>query len=337
MPNGRYLLPDDPNEQNTVCIQINVPDDIGYITAFWGALGELGFWSKWEKDPQHKAAIVASRWRQILSDAHNSSCESEPMNFALVQYGCDIVLIVNGFEAARLTLDGSACPALIGPQGPQGEQGIQGPPGEDGADGIAGDYIKNITVVDGVLRKTDQDDNVIDVVDFCDDPCMWKCEYIFATMAALKPWVLTYGDWPGNLQMHLYYDAFGVWSAQLLAYIQFNDTFTVDHIEVDIFLPSGVFGPPVAIHIRDQDGHWIHNEQLQPTGLDQPMQITIKEDISSLWHNLDFLALDIIQDNDGTGQDDWAEVYVEAIRLSGAWPRPRYDDGAIDRLICPES
>ena len=337
MTEKRFLLPDDPNEQDTICIQFNVPNDLGYLTAFWGAVGELGFWNSWERDPQKQATVVASRWRQIIKDARNSDCAGGPMNFSFQQQGCDIVLLVDGFEAARLTLDGSLCPALVGPPGPQGPQGIQGPPGEDGTDGLAGDYIKDIIMVDGVLRKIDQDDNTVDVVDFCDDPCHWTCEYLFATMNDLKPWVLTYGDWPGNLKMHLYYDALGVWSAQLLAYIQMNDTFNVSEIEVDVFLPYGDFGPHITIIIRDGDGHQIHFEYLNPTGFSQPMQFTIKEQIPEMWQDLDFLAVDIIQENSGNGQDDWAELYIEAIRLKGSYPRPRYDDGQIDRLICPES
>lgn len=336
MSEQRYLLPDDPQEQDTVCIQFEVPNDLGYLSAFWGAIGELGFWNSWDRDAQKQGAIVAQRWREIIENARNSSCEGQQMDFILQQQNCDIVLLVNGFEATRLTLNTSLCPDLVGPQGPQGPPGPQGIPGEDGQDGIAGDYIQDIQLVDGVIRKRDQDGNISDVVDLCDDPCNWSCGWIFATMDYLKPWVLTYGDWPGNLQMHLYYDGLGVWSAQLLAYLQMNNEFTVSHIEVDVFLPYGNFGPPVTIIIRDQSGNNIHFEELQPSGFSQPMQFTIKEDIPENWQLLEFIAVDIIQENAGNGQDDWAEVYIEAIRMSGPHPKPRYDDGAIDRLICPE-
>lgn len=335
--NGGYMLPDVIDPPNSVCVKVMVPDNPYHMAAFIGALDSLGRWYNWQRDPDKKGKEVAAVWRPIVEAARLSNCEDEPMNFVLQQQGCDIVLLVNGFEATRMTLDTTACPSLVGPPGPPGPQGIQGPPGEDGQDGIAGDYIQDIQLVDGVLRKRDQDGNISDVANFCDDLCLWHCEYIFATMSYLKPWVLTYGDWPGNLQMHLYYDGLGVWSAQLLAYLQMNDLFKVSHIEVDVFLPYGNFGPPVVIIIRDGDGNNFHFEELQPTGLSQPMQFTIKVDVPENWQELDFIALDIIQENAGNGQDDWADVYIESIRLSGPWPRPRYDDGAIDRLICPEA
>lgn len=65
---GGYILPlviDPP--RFSICIEI--PDDIYHIAAFWGALDQLTWSKNWQRDPDHKAAVVARIWETLLNEA----------------------------------------------------------------------------------------------------------------------------------------------------------------------------------------------------------------------------------------------------------------------------
>jgi len=60
------LLPtviDPPDEK---CFIVHVPNDEGYVRAFWGALEHLGYWYAWEKEASHSGKDAAARWRESI-------------------------------------------------------------------------------------------------------------------------------------------------------------------------------------------------------------------------------------------------------------------------------
>ena len=61
---GGWILPQtiDPDR---VCVQLNIPNDPDHIAAFWGALWELTYWNKWQRDPDHKGTEVAQVWKDV--------------------------------------------------------------------------------------------------------------------------------------------------------------------------------------------------------------------------------------------------------------------------------
>lgn len=64
-----YLLPDDLDPDVFKCLTIRIPDDPQWETVFWGALTEITYWFNHDRDPAHKAAIVAKKWREWIDDA----------------------------------------------------------------------------------------------------------------------------------------------------------------------------------------------------------------------------------------------------------------------------
>jgi len=334
---GGYMLPEVTAPDEFICVQIQVPTEVYHQAAFWGAMDSLGRWFNWQRDEQKRGKDVAAFWRGIVDAAKESTCEAGPMEFTLQQQNCDIVLLVNGFEATRLTLDTTLCPSFVGPQGPPGPQGPQGIPGEDGQDGIAGDYIQDIQLVDGVIRKRNQDGDISDVVDLCVDNCNWSCEWIFAAVSELKPWQLVQGFWDSALKSQFYDDGLGVWIVQLYADLPFNGTFNVSHIEVDIFVPDGQTDSPWQIIIAQYGGSTVYYENQPGIAFNQPMQFTVKVDVDEADQFMDGLTIAIEQEFTDNQVDDHIDIWIEAIRIVGTHPKARYDDGAIDRLICPDS
>lgn len=62
-----YKLPEDWYPVDTICVQIEIPDNLEWIFAFKGQLQELGkYWTFEKDDTKTGAAIVADRWRQAL-------------------------------------------------------------------------------------------------------------------------------------------------------------------------------------------------------------------------------------------------------------------------------
>jgi hypothetical protein len=71
------------------CVQIRVPNDSFWRALFWGALDQLQLWNSYERDPEHKAKIVADKWKAILNAAFDSDC-------AEIVFGGDMQLRQNG-------------------------------------------------------------------------------------------------------------------------------------------------------------------------------------------------------------------------------------------------
>lgn len=76
---GGYRLPTVVDPDEFICVQINVPNDLYHIIAFWGAIQELGYWWNWERDEARRGAQVAAVWRRIIEQARSSSCQGGNM------------------------------------------------------------------------------------------------------------------------------------------------------------------------------------------------------------------------------------------------------------------
>lgn len=66
---GGYRLPQVINPDEHICVTVRVPKDLNHIIAFWGALGELGYWWNWERDEQKRGREVAAVWRERIDEA----------------------------------------------------------------------------------------------------------------------------------------------------------------------------------------------------------------------------------------------------------------------------
>lgn len=77
MPNrdGGYRLPAIIEPDTTKCVRFFIPDEQMHRLAFWGAIGELGYWWNWERDEDKRGAAVARVWRDVIEDAKVSECE----------------------------------------------------------------------------------------------------------------------------------------------------------------------------------------------------------------------------------------------------------------------
>jgi hypothetical protein len=78
--NKGYLIPANLNPPDELCFKIPVPNEAGYLRAFWGHIHELARWGMWEKEPTHSAVIAAARWhdsykRIVPCDAPCEDCE----------------------------------------------------------------------------------------------------------------------------------------------------------------------------------------------------------------------------------------------------------------------
>lgn len=72
-----WELPDDLNPPDTVCVQLQVPNDPKYIAAFWGAILDLSAGFNWANDAGHNAILAARRMRLMYLAAQLGDC-SQP-------------------------------------------------------------------------------------------------------------------------------------------------------------------------------------------------------------------------------------------------------------------
>lgn len=90
----RYPLPEVINPPESVCIEVRVPNDIAYISAFWGQMFALTRWYAWLGDNAHTAKDVAAVWRGVYEQAQESECQNvlvrtSPVNDCLLQVSYD--------------------------------------------------------------------------------------------------------------------------------------------------------------------------------------------------------------------------------------------------------
>jgi len=107
---------------------------------------------EWQFDtagPHHIDLIVVSQVNDNIPFLFHGGgvirvdiCNGEPLvpeyKYTLNQDGCNLQLLADGEVISTVTLDGAACPALIGPEGPQGPAGEPGPQGPQGVQGSTG-------------------------------------------------------------------------------------------------------------------------------------------------------------------------------------------------------
>lgn len=60
-----YLIPENIDPDENICVCVPIPKDWGHINAFIGQLTELAKWLTWEKDNTDNASIAARRWMEI--------------------------------------------------------------------------------------------------------------------------------------------------------------------------------------------------------------------------------------------------------------------------------
>lgn len=131
MPKGAWLLPDNLIPTEYRCVQIMVPDEPQYVSAFWGALHSLTMWFNWERDDGHSGKIVGDVWREVIQTANDlwqtaDPCGGNSMFYDIRSDGCSIEVQRTEGGAWELLADFSSCGAV----GPAGPPGPVGPPGE---------------------------------------------------------------------------------------------------------------------------------------------------------------------------------------------------------------
>lgn len=70
----KWPLPDVVNPPDTVCFQINVPNERHHLGAFYGAMFLLSKAYAWGDDPDHTALAVAAVWRKIFDNIIAGNC-----------------------------------------------------------------------------------------------------------------------------------------------------------------------------------------------------------------------------------------------------------------------
>lgn len=73
-----WVLPTVVNPTNTICVQLQVPDDPAYVSAFWGAILDLSVGYNWANDAAHTAKAAAARMRQMYASAQLLNCTPTP-------------------------------------------------------------------------------------------------------------------------------------------------------------------------------------------------------------------------------------------------------------------
>ncbi len=82
---SRYKIPADLDPVGTCCISIAVPDDPEWQAQFFGAIYRMSIQSHYERDSAHSGTIVASRWREIWSEAQSMGCCTDTIDSAIAQ------------------------------------------------------------------------------------------------------------------------------------------------------------------------------------------------------------------------------------------------------------
>lgn len=110
-----YQLPTVMDPPDSLCFQVKVPNDIGHISAFMGALFELTQWISWQRDPDKRGKDAAAIWRAIWLDLQAQSCDlpkalhgAEIEDFMPLRVDCDCNVYVtccDGTEKQILTSD----------------------------------------------------------------------------------------------------------------------------------------------------------------------------------------------------------------------------------------
>jgi len=80
--NTGYLIPENINPDDNICICVPVPKDWGHARAFLGQITELSKWQAWQADGTTNARDTARRWFDI------AACVAEEIDCAMANKGC---------------------------------------------------------------------------------------------------------------------------------------------------------------------------------------------------------------------------------------------------------
>lgn len=83
--NSAIPLPDPPDPQKWVCIQMTIPDSLGHRAAFLGAISNLATWRVWQRDMGHGASVVANLWKTARQSVRFVECSIPPHMGVLVE------------------------------------------------------------------------------------------------------------------------------------------------------------------------------------------------------------------------------------------------------------
>lgn len=75
--NDAIPLPVPANPHKTICVQLEIPNSLGHIAAFMGALHNLGVNKSWERDVGHNAIEVSRLWKQAYETVR-FGCDTKP-------------------------------------------------------------------------------------------------------------------------------------------------------------------------------------------------------------------------------------------------------------------
>ena len=64
-----YAVPDVPETDETLCMQITIPDKYEYRVAFWTAMYHFAKWVAWERDGSDRATRAAQVWKPLIMAA----------------------------------------------------------------------------------------------------------------------------------------------------------------------------------------------------------------------------------------------------------------------------
>jgi len=128
-PLARWPLPDVVYPTKTRCFQVEVPDDIHYIGAFYGAMYSLTQSNRWAQDSAHTAAKVSRVWGRIFDRLLAGECVPDSkINICESDYEmsiCEQLRFHNG------VLQGYCCGEWVNISGqPPGGIGAGGQPGD---------------------------------------------------------------------------------------------------------------------------------------------------------------------------------------------------------------
>jgi hypothetical protein len=94
-PKARYPLPLTVNPGETVCFQVNVPNDPNHIAAFMGEIYALGRAYSWADDPDHTALSVARVWMDIFNNLKKCKLAPGADGFAGADGGDELLIRQN--------------------------------------------------------------------------------------------------------------------------------------------------------------------------------------------------------------------------------------------------
>jgi len=103
----KWPLPDVVHPPDTVCFQIEVPNNRAYIGAFYGAMFLLTKPYAWGDDAAHTALEVGAVWRKIFDGLTRNNCNVCPPDNSFILEDCDMELRQEGCLLQAKCFDGS--------------------------------------------------------------------------------------------------------------------------------------------------------------------------------------------------------------------------------------